>query len=141
VTVQTHCDYVQAEWQGFLIVVPGTPGSDRSSAIKLLSIVPGFVLHDPSSPVQDDCVAFFPKNIHHVTAVDPDTLKEKSLPRFDSILSSTKSRLSVPICKSRIEQQNLESLFQDLSFKFAEVSCVGYFHNVMCYVDPRSAKR
>ena len=116
-------------------------GSDRSSAIKLLSIVPGFVLHDPSSPVQDDCVAFFPKKIHHVTAVDPDTLKEKRLPRFHSILSDTKIRHSVPICKSRIEQQNLESLFQeDLSFKFAEVSYVGYIHNVMCYVDPRSAK-
>jgi hypothetical protein len=116
--------------------------SDDSSPLDFLTIAPGFLIHDSSLPASEsdnEVYVFFRKHQHHVTVVDPDSLKETCIPRFSDRLTSAQTHTSVPVCKSRIERADLYKLFEDLPLN-PEAMCVGYNHNFMCYVDPRSAK-
>ena len=116
--------------------------SDDSSPLDFLTIAPGFLIHDSSLPASEsdnEVYVFFRKHQHHVTVVDPDSLKETCIPRFSDRLTSARAHSSVPVCKSHIERENLYELFEDLPLNL-EAMCVGYNHNFMCYLDPRSNK-
>jgi hypothetical protein len=117
--------------------------SDDSCPLDFLTIVPGFLIHNstslPACESKEDVFVFFPKKLHHVTVVDPDSLKEICIPRYANRLTSAQTHSSVPICKSRIERENLFDLFEDLPFN-REAMLVGYIHNFMCYVEPGSGK-
>jgi hypothetical protein len=116
--------------------------SDDSCPLDFLTIVPGFLIHNSTLPAldsKDDVYVFFPKKLHHVTVVDPESLKETCIPRYTNRLTSARTHSSVPLCKSRIDRANLFDLFEDLSFN-REAMLVGYIHNFQCYVEPCSGK-
>ncbi len=117
--------------------------SDDSCPLDFLTIVPGFLIHKSTLPFdsKEDLYVFFPKKLHHVTVVDPESLKETCIPRYTNRLTSAMTHSSVPLCKSRIDRANLLDLFEDLSFnRNREAMLVGYIHNFQCYVEPCSGK-